>query len=167
MFRLAARSDTHEQAFVARYSALLGWAIKLTDGDRREAEDLVQDAFVRFVRVRPELAAITHLDTYLYSLVRNMHLSRIRRASARTAQRLSVVDYDSASLGLRSADAALLAQVRDELRGVPLCVSAAIVVQGGQHFPAALLPRVHAERNRAHRQDHAERRRRIPALGAP
>jgi hypothetical protein len=43
---------THEDLFIARYEQLLSWAGDLTEGDSDRAEDLVQDAFIRYaVRV--------------------------------------------------------------------------------------------------------------------
>src|ERR671916_23120 len=99
--------ERHEEVFLSRYAALLRWATALTGGDRARAEDLVQDAYVHFTLARPDLARIENLDGYLNRMLRNLHISQLRRA-ARTAgaTRLSAVEYDSAELATRLASAA-------------------------------------------------------------
>jgi DNA-directed RNA polymerase specialized sigma24 family protein len=60
-------------------------------GGRREAKDLVQEALVRLVLVRPDLAAIEHLDAYLWTVLRNLHTARLRRRACRAEAPLSLV----------------------------------------------------------------------------
>jgi len=115
--RLAARSN-HEAIFVERYQKLFSWLLHLTDGNRELAEDLVQDAFIQFTFRRPDLSSIENLDNYLYGLVRNLHLSQVRRSTNNRLQPLEVLDYDSSELGLRMTDPRDQIRVQDELRRI-------------------------------------------------
>ena len=110
--------QTHEEAFLERYQKLFGWLVQLTDGDRDLAKDLIQDAFVHFTFVRPELKNIRYLDGYLFELARNLHTSQMRRASNSRVQQLSILDYDSSEFGLRMIDVREQIQVQDELRRI-------------------------------------------------
>ncbi|HEY6242466.1 MAG TPA: hypothetical protein VIX17_00890 [Pyrinomonadaceae bacterium] len=110
--------QTHEEVFLERYEKLYGWLCQLTDGDRELARDLVQDAFVHFTFVRPDLRPIKNLDGYLFSLARNLHISQVRRPTNSRLQQLSILDYDSSEWGLRMTDVREQIQVQDELRRI-------------------------------------------------
>src|SRR5256886_14630579 len=73
--RIARDFDAHEEVFLARYGKLRSWALQLTEHDRERAEDLVHDAYIQFTFAQPDLDAINNLNGYLYSLLRNLHLS--------------------------------------------------------------------------------------------
>ncbi len=88
------RSAAHQEVFLQRYSWLLLQAQRLTGHDRELSEDLVQEAFVHFVLRAPDLEAIEHLDAYLYVMIRNLHLSHLRRAGRQRACSLSAFDPD-------------------------------------------------------------------------
>jgi len=107
---------SHEDLFVARYERLFAWALRLTGRDRERAEDLLHDAFVQFTLRRPDLHEIENLDGYLHRMLRNMHLSEVRRASQLQRVPLSILDYDSAELGLRAVE--LEMQVQEDLRRI-------------------------------------------------
>ena len=92
---------SHEDLFVERYSELLAVARRITGGDREACADLLQDAYVQFVVVRPDLARIEHLDAYLATLVRHLHVSRIRLKANQPQIHVELSDYDSADLALR------------------------------------------------------------------
>src|SRR6267142_5317113 len=109
-------AQRHEDLFLARYSRLRAWALQLTGNDRELSEDLVQDAFVHFTLARPDLTQVQNLDGYLYSMLRNLNVSHLRRSQRLRARALSVVEYDSAGLGLRATDPRDLVRVQDELR---------------------------------------------------
>ena len=108
----------HEEIFLARYGRLRAWALHLTENDRERAEDLVHDAFIQFTFTRPDLEAIGNLDGYLYTMLRNLHLSQVRRSLRLERRTLSIVDYDSAEIGLRAADTREQIRLQDELREV-------------------------------------------------
>ena len=108
----------HEETFLARYGRLLGWALHLTGGDREQAEDLVHDAFIQYTFTRPDLDGIQNLDGYLYTMLRNLRLSQIRRRERLPGQSLSALQYDSAELSLRVVDPRDQIKVQDELRQI-------------------------------------------------
>src|SRR5215831_3817190 len=109
---------THEDLFVQRYQALLGWARKLAHQNQHIAEDLLHDVFVQFTLARPDLGGIQNIDGYLYMMLRNRHLSSIRRNARAPIDQLSSADYDSAEMRLQSADPRDQIKVRDELRTI-------------------------------------------------
>src|SRR4051794_40508261 len=117
--RASAPAPSYEDLFIQRYERLLAWALRLTERDRGRAEDLVHDTFIQFTLSRPDLGAIENLDGYLRVMMRNMHLSQVRR-SARLREnpaplQLSLIDHDSAEIGLRAVEERTLEQVRQEL----------------------------------------------------
>jgi RNA polymerase sigma factor (sigma-70 family) len=107
-----------EELFALNYERLLRWSLQLTGGDRPAAEDLLHDVFVLFSLHRPEPAAIENLDGYLYTMLRNLHVSQLRRQTRAPMQQLSIMEFDSAEAGLRALGAADRVQVQDELRRV-------------------------------------------------
>src|SRR6266571_1226779 len=116
--RIARDFEAHEEVFLARYGKLRSWALQLTEHDRERAEDLVHDAYIQFTFAQPDLDAISNLNGYLYSLLRNLHLSQLRRSSGRQHRTISIVDYDSAEIGLRAADPRERIRLQDQLREV-------------------------------------------------
>jgi RNA polymerase sigma factor (sigma-70 family) len=109
---------SHEDLFIQRYEWLRNWALQLTGRNREQAEDLLHDAFIQFTLTRPDLDSIQNLEGYLYGMLRNMHLSEVRRAARTHNRHISIIDYDSAEIALRSADPFDQIQARDELRAV-------------------------------------------------
>src|SRR6266545_7083515 len=105
-----------EDLFVQRYDLLLRWALSLTAHNQALAEDLVHDAFIQFTLRRAELGAVENTDAYLHRMLRNMHLSQVRRAALIQDSRFSIANFDSAELGLRSVDPREDVTVQDELR---------------------------------------------------
>src|SRR6266851_9173392 len=97
-------SPSHEDLFAERYSRLLSWSLHLTSQDRELAEDLLHDAFIHFTFARPDINSIQNLDGYFYGMLRNLHLAQLRREAQRHLQRLSIVEYESAEMGLRMID---------------------------------------------------------------
>src|SRR6266536_2034192 len=109
-------ASSHEDLFLERYQRLLLWSLKLPAHDRQLAEDLLHDAFVQFTLSRPELETIRDLDSYLYAMVRNSHISHLRRALNVRTTLLSMVEFDSLEVGLRVTDVQDQIKVQDELR---------------------------------------------------
>lgn len=120
MLKSLAPTVSHEELFLDSYQRLLSSALQLTRYDREKAEDLVHDAFIEFTLGRTDLRAVNDLDAYLYGILRNMHLSRVRRASQHQHVSLSAANYDSAEVSLRaaSADPRERMRVREELRRI-------------------------------------------------
>src|SRR5262245_61056074 len=87
---LTDRELSHEDVFLQRYEWLLNWSLQLTRNDVELAEDLVHDAFIQFTLARPDLAAIHNLEGYLYGMLRNMHLSKLRRGARMQSRTISI-----------------------------------------------------------------------------
>jgi DNA-directed RNA polymerase specialized sigma24 family protein len=107
-----------EDFFAQRYGRMLEWSLHLTGGDRAAAEDLLHDLFLLFTLRQPDFESIENVEGYLYTMLRNLHLSQLRRATRAGLRQLSIVEFDSAELGLRAADPQARLQARDELRRV-------------------------------------------------
>jgi len=72
-----------EAVFRRWYEPLCHYACRLADGDMDEAEDLVQQAFVKVWEYRAKLQVAWSLKAYLYKSVHNACLNRLR---SRTVQ---------------------------------------------------------------------------------
>src|SRR6266545_4080445 len=110
--------STHADRFLERYERLRVWALQLTERDHERAEDLLHDAFIQFTLSQPDLQSINDLDSYLFVCLRNLHLSQMRRATRGAGRELSIVEYDSAELGLWAVDPRDQIKTQDELRTV-------------------------------------------------
>src|SRR5688500_4770793 len=114
MLNLRRTLPNHEEIFVGRFDRLTVWARQIA-GDPDAADDLVQDAYLRFTTSRPDLERIQDLDAYLYRIVQNLHLSRVRRSGRVSVMPVSVLDFDSAATGWRSLDPAARVAGADDL----------------------------------------------------
>ena len=114
LFRPLPRPDSLEDLFLERYGDLLRAALAITGG-RREAEDLVHDAFVRLLLARPDLESIEHLDAYLRTVLRNLHTARLRRRAHRAEAPLSIADFDSAQFAARALTPSQWTQARHDV----------------------------------------------------
>ncbi len=112
------REQTHSSAFLEHYASLRAWALRLTDGEQAEAEDVLHDAFVQFVRLAPELSGIENLGAYLNRLLRNLHLAHITRRLRMQYVDLDAFDYDSLALSIRNVHPLHLRELEDELRSI-------------------------------------------------
>jgi RNA polymerase sigma factor (sigma-70 family) len=112
-------SASHRDAFLERYKGLHAWAVQMTANDQALAEDLLHDLFILFTLNQPDLQQIDNLDNYLYACLRNLHISQLRRTTRGRFEQLSIVEYDSARLGLHSVSHGRdWIQVQDELRRI-------------------------------------------------
>jgi DNA-directed RNA polymerase specialized sigma24 family protein len=109
---------TFEDIFFKHYARLLEWAMQLTGRNRSDAEDLVQELYVRFAGAEPVGEHIENAEDYLFSVLRNLQYARVRRARTSAIDDLSVVDYDSAERGLRAIDRNGILFVREDLHRV-------------------------------------------------
>jgi RNA polymerase sigma factor (sigma-70 family) len=117
MLSLHRQASDPEELFARNYARLLRWSLQLT-GDRAAAEDLLHDVFVLFTLRGPDLETVGNLDAYLYTMLRNLHVSRLRRQTRARAEQLSVVEFDSAEAASRTLSAYDRVRVREELRRV-------------------------------------------------
>jgi RNA polymerase sigma factor (sigma-70 family) len=115
---LAARGEAAFRAlYRAHTPALFALALRLTGGDEREAEDLVQESWTRAVRVLGSYRAESALRSWLCGLLINARRERIRRAWRTSDERpdetpAPLVSADT-SLDLERAIAALPEGARD------------------------------------------------------
>ncbi len=110
--------QVHEELVLRLYGQLLLWALPLTSNNREQAEDLVHDVLVQF-ELSCDPQSIRNLDGYLFTMLKNLHLARVRHAAQAHSVDLSILDYESAELGLvNHGDVRLRLQVQDELRRV-------------------------------------------------
>ena len=67
-----------DAVFQQWYAPLCHYACRLADGDMDEAEDVVQQAFVKLWERRAQLEVAWSLKAYLYKAVHNASLNRLR-----------------------------------------------------------------------------------------
>ncbi len=70
--------------FRAHYAALCNYACSLTDGNMAEAEDIVQERFLKLWEKRMTLDINYSVKAYLYKMVHNACLNRIRHEKTKT-----------------------------------------------------------------------------------
>jgi RNA polymerase sigma factor (sigma-70 family) len=109
---------THVDLFVENYDLLKRWALQFTEHDRELAEDLLHDAFIQFTLSKPDLDSIQNLEGYLFIVMRNLHLSQLRRATRTPLRSLSVVEYDTADVSFWASDPRDRIRMRDEIGAV-------------------------------------------------
>ena len=81
---VAAANAGDSAAFDAIYYRHRDWAIGLAYrfvGDRDDALDVVQDAFLYLLRKFPGFRLIARMTTFLYPVIRNLALQRRRKTS--------------------------------------------------------------------------------------
>ena len=118
MLNLSPITIEREDVFIRRYDRLLAWSLQMTERDRALAEDLLHDLFIQFTLNEPDLEQIANLDGYLYTMLRNLHLAHKRRDTRNRLEQLSIVEYDSAEIGLRTIDLRDQIQAQEQLRRV-------------------------------------------------
>lgn len=109
---------SNEDVFFDYYPRLREWAGQITRHDRVEAEDLVQDFYLRITRITRPVDEMEQVEPYLFRVLRNLYLARVRRNGRNPLNDLSIVDYDSLEHGLAVADRGELLFVRDHLRKI-------------------------------------------------
>ena len=114
------KSRDHEAIFLDHYDWLLGWARQHTLGASQEAEDLVQDLYVRFVQMKsgPVFTDDDEIRAYLYTSLKNLSISRKLRNGREAVSGLLAVDFDSAAFSLSAVDRSQLLHVRSDLAGI-------------------------------------------------
>ena len=115
---------THVDLFVEYYDLLRRWALQFTERDQTRAEDLIHDLFIHFTLARPDLDLIQNLESYLYVVMKNLHLSQVRRATRTPLRSLSVFEFDTVDVGFWASDPRDRMRMRDEL--VAVCQYACI-----------------------------------------
>jgi RNA polymerase sigma factor (sigma-70 family) len=70
--------EAFDTLFRRYYAPLCAYAAKLTDGNREDAEDIVQQAFIKLWEQRNALSIQWSVKAYMYKTVHNRCLNRIR-----------------------------------------------------------------------------------------
>ena len=114
------KSRNHEAIFLDHYAWLLDWARQHTQGASEEAEDLVQDLYVRFVQMKsaPDFTDEDQIRAYLYTSLRNLFISKKLRSGRDAVSGLLAVDFDSVEFAMSAVDRSQLLHVRSDLAGI-------------------------------------------------
>jgi RNA polymerase sigma-70 factor (sigma-E family) len=118
-------AGSFEGFFEEHYERLLR-VLYLSTGDRHEAEDLAQDAFVRVFERWGRVQGMERPDGYLYRTALNLRRSRLRRLAVVTRKLFTQVSEEGAdpAVGSSERDAIrrALAALPDGQRGAVLLV---------------------------------------------
>ncbi len=111
------KSQDLEEIFLDHYGWLLKNARDLYHGSREEAEDLVQDLYVRFVQSRStlQMGDADRIRAYLYRTLKNLFISKTRRNGRDAVSNLEISDFDSVQIALSAVDGSKLLLVRSQL----------------------------------------------------
>lgn len=101
--------------YMAHRNELLNYAHHLLR-DRASAEDLVQEAWLRFSSRAGEAGDLTQPTKYLFAIVRNLALDWLRRSSLHSPQPITVEAMETIPSEAPSAERVLY--YRDELRSL-------------------------------------------------
>jgi RNA polymerase sigma-70 factor (ECF subfamily) len=88
------RSEEFEEAALPHVNALFNLALNLTR-NRKDAEDLVQETYLRAFRFFDSYQPGTHIKAWLFRILRNTFINRYRAARVRPEE----VDFDKVELG--------------------------------------------------------------------
>jgi RNA polymerase sigma-70 factor (ECF subfamily) len=97
MFFKTNRSNQEDGAGIEHIGGLYGYAMILTH-NHTEAEDLVQDTYVRAIRAVERLREDSNVKVWLFTILRNVWFNRLRRR--RTQPQLMEIDRDTNTANL-------------------------------------------------------------------
>lgn len=114
------RAADRETVFLDQYEWLFRRALRLSHGERAEAEDLVHDCYVRFIQASSDIQLDDEdrLRGYLYRTLQHLAHSNYESKGRDAFSSLDVVDYDSAEFALTSVDRSNLLYIRSDLAGI-------------------------------------------------
>lgn len=90
---------TFEEALLTHMDSLLGLALRLTSGQRAEAEDLVQETSLRSFRNFESLRSLKKIKSWLFQILVNTHINEFHRQ----AREVPIVDVELSETLLESA----------------------------------------------------------------
>ena len=79
----SAKGAAVEELFSRHYSQVARWCLRFS-GDREAAADLAQDVFLKAHRHLASFKGTSRFSTWLYTIMRNESLNRIKRANSPT-----------------------------------------------------------------------------------
>jgi len=100
------------EAFFEAWHLPLYRALWLVARDRHEAEEVMQDAFVRVWERWDRVAAMERPEAYLFRTAMNLHRSRVRRALAALRRTIGTQPSDDAIATVEERDAIVRAMGR-------------------------------------------------------
>lgn len=115
-----AAADSFLSIYLEHRDELLRYAGRIIH-DQAGAEDIVQEAWFRFSSRHAHAAEIAQPKSYLFTIVRNLALDWLRRASNGSAAPSPDVSLDSVASDAPSAERVLY--YRDELRNLQTALS--------------------------------------------
>jgi len=83
-----------EQLMASHYERVIRWCYRFT-GDRESAADLAQEVFLKAHRHLDSFQGTSQFGTWLYSIVRNEALNRMKRTAPRTESDEALIDVPS------------------------------------------------------------------------
>lgn len=84
--------ETRHEVYIANRTALVAYATRIL-GSRETAEDIVQDAFLRFAPANTNSGSSTQTVAYLYKIVRNLSLDFIKRQKLENREKQNELPY--------------------------------------------------------------------------
>lgn len=118
----AGRDDAFAAIHLRYHERLLAFARRLLHGTGHDAEDVVQDAFIRAVASLRATGGEMHLRPWLYMIVRNRAMDELRKPG-RVAAELDEVAHlrpaEGADPALRAIERELLGDVVAEIGRLP------------------------------------------------
>jgi RNA polymerase sigma factor (sigma-70 family) len=109
---------SQEEAFIQHYRWLIRWALQFSNNDRTRAEDLVQEVFAQFALAHTDLSTVKNIPAYLYTTLRNIHVSEVQMAGRSHVESQSIIDFSIADAALAASDPIGIYQIQDQLRRV-------------------------------------------------
>lgn len=109
---------SHEAAFIEHYEWLMRWSLQFNNQDRARAEDQVQQVFTQFAIAQTDLTVVQNIPAYLYTTLRNIHVSEVRLAGRSHNQPQSIVDFSVAEAALDATDPYTIFHTQEQLRRI-------------------------------------------------
>lgn len=110
--------DTFEQLFKENHAHCLAFATHYT-GDANEAEEIVQQVFLRLWEKRDSITITGPVKAYLFSAIRNTAISQWRKDAVRTAKEQTYGNNREMVAMLNTEARELEAQYRQALERLP------------------------------------------------
>ncbi|HYT78560.1 MAG TPA: sigma-70 family RNA polymerase sigma factor [Actinomycetota bacterium] len=105
----SAEAPLEFEVFFLEHHEPLFRALWLVTRNRHEAEEVMQDAFLRLLERWPEIQAAENLDGYLYRTAMNVFRSRLRRASVALRKAIRQLPSDDQLSEIEDRDAVIRA----------------------------------------------------------